>query len=242
MRAALHAEWTKLRTVAAPRWLLLATIAATVALGAATMAVLPCTAVSCGADPTRLRLSGVALGQAPVVVLGGLVISAEYGSGLVRTTLAAMPRRTTVLAAKAGVLAGVVAATAAVAVLGSLLLAHPSPIDGATLRAAVGSVLYLALIALLSLGVATAVRDAATGAGVVLGLLYLVPLLATVIGDPHGQRLLEQLAPMTAGLAIQTTTDLADLPIGPWAGLGVTALWAAAALGVGGLVLHVRDA
>ncbi|MFB9839919.1 ABC transporter permease, partial [Actinoallomurus acaciae] len=61
-------------------------------------------------------------------------------------------------------------------------------------------------------------------------------------GDPHWQRLLQQFAPTSAGLAIQATTDLHSLPIGPWAGLGVTAGWAAAALSTGGLLLRGRDA
>ena len=105
---------------------------------------------------------------------------------------------------------------------------------GPTLRAAVGSVLYLVLIALLSLGVATAIRDTAVSIGVVLGLLYLPPILAQAVTDPL-RRHLQQIAPMTAGLAIQATTNLHSLPITPWAGLGVLAAWATAALLAGGL-------
>ncbi|MBK3624561.1 hypothetical protein JHN59_06825 [Streptomyces sp. MBT49] len=96
--------------------------------------------------------------------------------------------------------------------------------------------------ALLGLGVATAVRDAARAVGIVLGLLYLFPVVARVVGDPDGQRHLQQISPLTAGPAIQATARLHGLPIGPWAGRGVVAAWAAAALLVGGLVLHRRDA
>jgi ABC-2 type transport system permease protein len=110
------------------------------------------------------------------------------------------------------------------------------------LRAAAGSVLYLALIALLSLGAATAVRDSAAAIGAVLGLLYLFPLVAAVVTDPHWQRHLEQIGPMSAGLAIQATTGLRSLPLSPWAGLGALAAWAAAALLAGGLLLRLRDA
>ncbi len=53
---------------------------------------------------------------------------------------------------------------------------------------------------------------------------------------------LEQIAPMTAGLTIQTTTDLRSLPIAPWAGLGVIAAWAIASLMLGALLLRRRDA
>jgi ABC-2 type transport system permease protein len=259
MRPALHAEWTKIRTVASPLWLLLGTITATVALSAAVTSAMTCGAAGCGgADTTKLSLTGVELGQALVAILAVLVISSEYSSGMIHTTLAAIPHRATVLAAKAVTLTGVVAAAGTVAVLGSLLAGqliltghgftsargYPalSLADGPTLRATAGSILYLALIALLSLGIATAVRDSATSIGIVLGLLYLFPIISQVMGNAHLQRLLQEIGPMSAGLAIQATTDLRSLPIGPWAGLGVTAAWAATALLTGGLLLHVRDA
>jgi ABC-2 type transport system permease protein len=114
--------------------------------------------------------------------------------------------------------------------------------NGTVLRAAAGSVLYLALIALLSLGVATAVRDSAVSIGVVLGLLYLFPIVASVVGDADWKRHLDQISPMTAGLYIQATTDLRSLPLAPWQGLGVLAAWAAGALLADGLLLGLRDA
>jgi ABC-2 type transport system permease protein len=114
--------------------------------------------------------------------------------------------------------------------------------DGPVLRAAAGSVLYLALIALLSLGAATAVRDSAAAIAIVLGLLYLFPITAAVVTDPHWQRHLEQIGPMSAGLAIQATTSLRSLPLAPWTGLSVLAAWAATALLAGGLLLRLRDA
>jgi ABC-2 type transport system permease protein len=110
------------------------------------------------------------------------------------------------------------------------------------LRATLGSALYLALVALLGLGVATIVRDAAASVGMVLGLLYLFPILISVVSDLYLQRHLEQVAPMNAGLAIQDTTNLAGLPLSPWAGLGVLAAWAAGAIIGGGLLLSLRDA
>ncbi|TCO42444.1 ABC-2 type transport system permease protein [Kribbella antiqua] len=251
MRLALHAEWTKIRTVASPLWLLLGTVAATVALSAGATSVVSCTSSGCGGDTTKLTLIGVDLGQALVAILAVLVISSEYNSGMIRTSLTAVPRRTTLFAAKAITVTGVVAVAGTVAVLGSVLagrLILPdlgdqalSLDDGPTLRAASGTVLYLILIGLLSLGIATAVRDSATSIGGVLGLLYIVPIISQTISDPDWQHLLEKIAPMSAGLAIQTTTNLGSLPISPWAGLGVTAGWAAAALLAGGLLLRMRD-
>ena len=258
MRPALHAEWTKLRTVPGTGWLLLAAVALTVALSATAAATMTCPAAGCGLDATRISLTGTQLGQATIAFLAVLVISGEYSTGMIRITLAAMPRRATVLAAKAAILTGVVLAAGTVAVLGSLLAgrfilpghgftpAHGYPplslADGPTLRAAAGSILYLALIALLSLGAATVVRDSATAIGVVLGLLFLFPIIAAMATDPHWQRHLKQIGPATAGLSIQTTVDLPSLPISPWAGLGVVAAWAAAALLAAGVLLRARDA
>jgi ABC-2 type transport system permease protein len=211
-----------------------------------------CTAGGCGGDTTKLSLMGVDIGQALVAILAVSVIGGEYGSGMIRTTLTAVPRRAIAFAAKAITLTGIVAAAGTAAVLGSVLagrLILPGPgdqalsvTDGPTLRATVGTVLYLILIGLLSFGIATAVRDSATSIGVVLGLLFIVPIVSAAIGDPHWQRLLQQIAPMSAGLAVQATTDLGSPPISPWAGLAVTAGWAAAALSIGGLSLRVRDA
>ncbi len=258
MRRALHAEWTKLRTDPSTGWLLLACIALTVALGIVADAAVVCPSAGCALDPARVSLSGIVLSQAVVVILAVLAMSGEYGSGMVRVTLAAMPRRMTVMAAKAASLTGAVFAAGSIAILASVLagqiilpgqgftVAHGfaalSLADGPVLRAAAGSVVYLACIGLLSLGVATAVRDAATAIGIVLGLLYMFPIIAGVITDPDWRERLQQIGPMTAGLAIQATTGLSSLPISPWAGLGVLAAWAVTALIVGGLLLNQRDA
>jgi ABC-2 type transport system permease protein len=251
-RAALHAEWTKLWTTPGTLGLLLAVVVATVAASAATAGVITCPSGTCGLDPVKLSLTGVGVGQAVVAVLAVLVIGGEYTTGMLRVTLAAMPRRLTVLAAKAAVLTGVVTAAATVAVGGSLLAGRAllpadaaavlSPDHGATLRAAVGSVLYLVLIGLLGLGTATAARSPAAAVGIVLGLLYVLPIVAQVIQDPDWKRHLQQLGPMSAGLTVQATVKLDSLPLQPWEGLAVVAGWAIASLVVGGLILRRRDA
>jgi len=255
---ALRAEWTKLRTVAGPGWLLLAAIALTAAVGAAAANATSCHAGGCQVDPAKVSLTGIYLGQAIVAVVAVTAVSGEYSTGMIRLTLTAMPRRWLVLAAKAAVVGTAALVTGAVAVLASVLagrllldrhgidLAHGyqtlSLGDGSVLRAAAGSVLYLGLIALLSLGIATAVRDSAVAIGVVLGLLYLFPIVAGVVGDADWKRHLDQISPMTAGMYIQATTDLRSLPLAPWQGLGVLAAWAAGALLAGGLLLCMRDA
>jgi ABC-2 type transport system permease protein len=255
--AALRAEWTKLRTLAGTWWLLLAVIALTAAVGVGADTAATCSTAGCGQDPAKIALSGVDLSQAVAAILGVLAISGEYSTGMIRTTLTAMPRRPRVLGAKAVVVAGLTLAAGAVGVLASLLAGrlilpgrgftglHGYPplslAGGPDLRAAVGSVLYLALIALLALGVAAAVRDSAVSIGLVLALLYLFPVIASAL-TPSWSRHLQQIGPMSAGLIIQATGGLRGLPLAPWQGLGVLALWAAGALIVGGLVLQLRDA
>jgi ABC-2 type transport system permease protein len=255
---ALRAEWTKARTLASTGWLLLAVVVLTVAVGAAVSAAASCPAGGCAEDPAKISLTGIYPGQAVVAIVAVLMISSEYSAGMIRVTLAAMPRRITVLAAKAAVLTGLVLAAGAVAVLASVLAGQTilpgrgiNPAHGypslslgspSVLRAAAGSVLYLVLIALLGLGIAAAVRDSAAAIGFVLGLLFVFPIVGGTVGNAHLARFIQQIGPMTAGLAIQATTGLRGPPISPWAGLGVLAAWAAAALLAGGILLRRRDA
>jgi ABC-2 type transport system permease protein len=251
----IRAEWIKLRTLTSTAWLLVGAVALTVGVSAVIAAATHQSPH--GGDPTKLALSGIYVGQSAVAVLAVLAISEEYGTGMIRVTLTAMPNRLALLSAKAANIAGLTLVISVVAVTGCLVAgrlmlpseglnaAHGYALvslsHGPTLRAATGSVVYLVLIALVGLGVATAIRDTAVSIGAVLGLLYLPPLLAQAVSDPL-RRHLQQLAPMTAGLAIQATTDLRSLPIAPWAGLGVLATWAMASLLVGGLLLWLRDA
>ena len=130
-----------------------------------------CSSAACSQDPAKISLAGVYLGQVFVAICAVTIISAEYGTGMIRTTLTAMPNRVEVLAAKAIVAAGWALAAGVVGVVGSAVLGqlllpgkgftpangYPSLAlsDCGMLRAASGSVLYLVLIALLSLGIAT---------------------------------------------------------------------------------------
>lgn len=93
MRRELHAEWTKLRTSPATGWLLLGVAAVTVALSAAVAALVTCSSSDCGYDATRVGLAGVQVSQALVAVQAVLAISGEHTTGMIRTSLAAMPRR-----------------------------------------------------------------------------------------------------------------------------------------------------
>jgi ABC-2 type transport system permease protein len=254
MRLAIRAEWAKTRSQPALAWLLGALVLVTAGVSAITITTARCAVAGCAQDPARISLAGVYAGQAVAALAGVLAIGGEYGTGMIGVSLAAVPRRGQLLAAKAAVLAGPVVAASAVAVAASMAAATvilPGQgftaahgfdlVSGSMWRAALCAVAYLTLVALLGLGITTAVRDSAVGIGVVLGLLYLFPVIALVAGQAV-QRRLEQIGPMAAGLDSQATTGLAGLPLTPWQGLGVVALWAACAVALGGLLLRLRDA
>lgn len=262
MTRALHAEWTKLRTVPSTGWLLLGTVLATTTVAAAVAAGVhlpPCRpGLPCTADTTSLALYGVRVGQVTVVVLAALAVTGEYATGLVRVTLAATPRRYRALGAKAVVAVAAAMAASVVAVACSIAVAarifatrgytesggYPQLrlTDPATLRASVGTVIYFGLIALLSAGVATVVRDSAAALTAVFTLLFAFPILAATVNSATWQRRLHQWSPMDAGLSIQATTDLTHLPLKPWTGLAVLATWAAGAAILGAVLFRHRDA
>jgi ABC-2 type transport system permease protein len=254
--AALKAEWTKFRTVAGPSWLLAGAVMLIVAVGAAAASAVRCQSAKCGIDPAMVSFTGIGPGQAVVAVAGVLAIGNEYSTGMIKLSLTAMPRRLTWLFAKAAVLTAPVLAASVLAVAGAVLAgrlilpghgftpAHGyASLSSATdLRAAAGAVLYLTLIALLSFGLAAAVRDSAAAIGLVLGVLYLFPIAAAVISNPPLARHLDQIGPLPAGQDALATTGLNNLPLTPGQGLGVVALWTAGALLLGSLVLKTRDA
>jgi ABC-2 type transport system permease protein len=254
--AALKAEWTKFRTVAGPSWLLAGVVTLTVAVGVAAASAAHCRSAACGIDPATVSFAGIYPGQAVVAVAGVLAIGNEYSTGMIKLSLTAMPRRLTWFCAKAAVLTAAVLAASALAVAGAALAGrlilpghgftpahgYASLTSAADFRAAAGTVLYLTLIALLSLGLAAAVRDSAAAIGLVLGVLYLFPIAAAVISNPPLTRHLDQIGPLPAGLDVQATTALNSLPLTPWQGLGVVALWTAGALLLGALLLKYRDA
>ncbi|HEX8005320.1 MAG TPA: ABC transporter permease [Trebonia sp.] len=255
MRRAVRAEWLKVWSDPGTAWLLGALVALSVAVSAVVISAAHCPAAGCGQDPARLSFAGVYLGQAVAALGGVLAIGNEYGTGMIRVTLTAMPRRISVLAAKALVLAGLVLAASALAVgvsmlAGSLILpghgftsARGFDLVGVgAWQASFRTALYLTLVAVISLGVTAVVRESAAAIGTALGLLYLFPIAASLVGDQAIQRRLAQIGPLPAGLDAQASTGLRGLPLTPWQGLGVAALWAAGALVLGGLVLCRRDA
>ncbi len=248
--AALRAEWVKLRTVRSTTWALLALVGVSVLFSVLACWESETTGGSPGSagdtDIVLQSLSGIWFGQVAAAVLGVLAITSEYGTRMIRATLAAVPRRRTVLAAKTAV----VGATVAVVGLGTSVTCflvgqellrgngftyeHGYPAaslaDGATLRAVAGSAVYLGLLAVFSLGVGAVLRHTAGAITSVLALL-LAPVIAISFLPDGIARLVEKTALMAAGLSIQQTIETPDaLPLGPWAGLAVVAAYAAVAL------------
>jgi ABC-2 type transport system permease protein len=248
-------EWTKVRSDPGTRWNVAGLLAATIAVSAlACWAADPlhCAPRPCTLDTTRISLTGVYLGQIPAVVLAVLIVTAEYDSMMIRTTLTAVPRRIAVLAAKAAVLLATVAVSAAAALTATWATARLvlpargftplhgyaselSLADGPTRRAYAGTVLYFGLIAILGMGMALIVRSTGAAITTTLGLLYGGPVMSLFVTDPVWQERIRQYAPMSAGLSVQTSHR-------PWVGIGVLAAYAAAAAVIGAILFRRRDA
>ena len=263
-----QAEWTKLRSVLSTPWLLLATVGLTITFG-----LLVCTAVDtnggtpgcvpgrpgCGDEDVVLNsLSGAYLGQIAVIAFGVLAATSEYATGTIRSSFAAIPRRSTVVLAKVVVLAAPIFLAGLIGGAASFLLgqrilhtngfvpANGYPLvsmtDASAARAVIGTALYLGVIAALGFAMGTIGRRAGSAIAIVLAMVYAPPILSLMLSDPL-RGWLQRLSPMMAGLAVQRTVLRADsVPIGTWAGLGVAAAWSAVALVTAILVVRRRDA
>jgi hypothetical protein len=248
-------EWAKLRTVRST-WLVLgAVLASAVAVGCLVCAAEVArwgrlsAADRAHFDPTFRSLTGLFFGQLAVGVLGVVAITSEYSTGLIRSTLAAVPWRRGVLAAK-GAAVGVpvlvvgTAASLAAFLAGQAVLAGSGAgvsLGGAgELRAVIGGGLYLALLALFALGLGAIVRNAAGGISAFVGLVLVLPVLVAPIPAPWGRDIAKYL-PSDAGQAVLSIHRDAS-SLSPWAGLAVLGAWTAAALATAGWLITARDA
>jgi ABC-2 type transport system permease protein len=244
-------EWIKLRSLRSTTWILLATLAGMIGIGILVMANTraPATAADRASfDPTNNVLAGVALGQLLIGVLGVLVMTGEYSSGTIRSTLAAIPNRPLVLAAKAAVL-GVVTLAIGEAVTFVAFLAGraalgagvPQPAFGqpGVLRAVAMSGAYLCLIGLMGLGLGAIIRHTAGGIGALVGLLFVVPLL--LAGATRGPQLARYFPTFIAGNSLGVSKPVAEM-LSPWAGFALLCVYTAVVLGAGAWLLARRDA
>ena len=280
LRRAMAAEWTKLWSVRSTMWTLAATVVAVVGLCAlGTGTVSPSEVIE---DPTRRSLIGIFLGQLIFGVLGVLVMSAEYGTGTIRATLSAVPRRPLVLTAKvlvfgavAVVVSEILAFSAfavgqailsakhavgskaaavqhaqqfgvklphniqAVLTTGSASLGQPG-----VLRAVIGAGLYLTVLGLLALGLATIIRHTAGAISAFVGVVLVLPLIVQALPASISNAVARYL-PANIGLVMFSTAGAPDrigYAFSPWTGFAILLLYTVVILGIGCWVLVHRDA
>jgi ABC-2 type transport system permease protein len=251
------AELTKLRTVRATPWTLVAFVVGSAGLayllGLSMRHSLPDAAPDRRADfdPLFVTFLPLTIGQMALVVLGALAVTSEYSSGTIRASLAAVPRRSRFYAAKVAAVSGVAATASVVTVAVTFAVAQvglgpygTSIGSGDALRASVGACVHLTLMCAFATGVAAMLRHT----GLVLGVLLPVLFLGSQgLGNIPAIRKVTQFLPDQVGWVIMHLAGSQDDPrwardYGPWTGLGLLVLWTAASLLGGYWVLRRRDA
>ena len=250
----LRSEWVKLRTQPSAAWALLSAAVLIVGFG-----VLYCLlrvarpphgpAAISSFDPTAISLAGINLAQFAVGVLGVLLISNEYATGLIRTSFAAVPKRLPILWGKAAVCA-LTTLTLCGPALFAAFLAGQSILSrqhigtaigqaGVT-RAVLGGALYLAGVGLLGLGLGTLLRNTAGAIAALFGLLFALQIIIGFLPGAWSADVSKYL-PATAGLAV---TEVRPDPssLSPWAGFGLFCGYVAAALLLGAWRMRRGDA
>jgi len=265
MMRTLHSEWTKLRTQRGTIVALITTGVLMVGFSAFFASEQKTDTRFAGDDDVvQMGLMGIAFAEIAVVVLGASLVTSEFGSGMIRTTLTATQGRLRVLLSKAIVLSVVVfpvaLSTSAVGFVSAQSLlrnngytspAYPevSITDPSAARAVTGTALLLTAYALIALGIGTILRHSGATIATGAGLLFLPFLFVGGLPEHVATRVM-QFTPL-AGMAVQATTGRmlsafdgghGEMPIGPWQGLGVAFAWAVGLLALGFLALRYRDA
>ena len=249
----IRSEWTKLRTLPSTAWSLLVAVVLIVGVGALYCGIRVTRppqdpAAIAGFDATAVSLAGVSLAQLAIGVLGALLITGEYASGMIRTSFAAVPARLPVLWGKAigfalAVLALCLPAILAAFLVGQSILSaeHLDTTLGqpGVARAVAGAALYLAAVGLLGLGLGALLRGSAAAVGALFGLLFAPQILVGFLPSTWSDQIYGYL-PAPAGIAI---TNLRPDPVSlaPWTGFGVFCLYTAILLAVAAWRLRRRD-
>jgi ABC-type transport system involved in multi-copper enzyme maturation permease subunit len=250
----IRAELVKVGTLRSTYWALLVAAASNVgfaALAAAVLAPRLKPSELAHVDVVQLALAGLHLSQVAYGVLGALVITGEYGSGMIRTTFAAVPRRRTVLVGKALVFTGTALITATLstvaayatflATLPANTLTGTSFSDPGVTRAVLGGGLYLTAYGLLGVGLGALLRSSAGTIATLLGLLFVPPLLLNLLPGSWKDTVGPYI-PMQSGSQIFVAANRDAGSLTPWTGFGVFCLYAALALLAGIAVINRRDA
>ena len=198
-------------------------------------------------DPTGGSLSGIGAAVFAVLSLGVLAVSGEYSTGTIRSSLAAVPRRTTLVWGKAAAVflvtlpVGVASAVVAF-LLAQLILASGghsiSMVEPGVARAVIGAGLYLSVAAALASGFAWMLRSTAGSLAVVIGVLFFLPTIGLLLPARVAAHVVPFL-PNNAGMAIMQTEPSGQLP--PWIGIAVFAAYALITLAAASYLTNRRD-
>ncbi|MGH8981521.1 MAG: ABC transporter permease [Acidimicrobiales bacterium] len=251
----MRSEWTKLRTVRSTMWTLGITVVVGIGISALATALtrshwatmpLPTRA---GFDPTQVSLTALLFCQLATGILGVLVMSAEYGTGTVRATFSAAPRRPAVLLAKIAVFGAVALVVSEVTAfvsffVGQAMLTAPAPhatlgTPGA-LRAVVGTGLYLCVISLFALGLATILRHTAGAISAFVGVLLVLPIIIQALPNSIGRGAM-RFMPLQIGGVMMNPHVAGPNDFSAWTGFFVLCVYAVAALVIGAVLLERRD-
>ena len=251
---ALRSEFTKIRSVRSTYWTLLVLIVVTVGFGALASWGRASHGGQAGPgfDPTQQSLAGLYLGQLIIGVLGVLVISSEYSTGMIRTSLTTMPHRNTLIAAKAVVFAIVAFISGLIASFASFLLGqalmsshhlNTTLSQPGVLRAVIGGALFLTACGLLAFGIGLLLRHTAGGITTVVALLFVVTILIQFMPQSW-QDHVDKWTPAMAGAQIWAVVPSLGGPpmFSAWAGFAVLCGYAAVALIAGLVLFRKRDA
>lgn len=268
----LRSEWIKLVTLRSTVWCYVILVVLTVGFGALVAALIsspgdeqfavPATPEAIQATWLMVSTAGIGFAQLVIAVLGSMVITGEYGTGMIRSTFAAVPRRLPALVGKVLVFGVVSFVVALVALLVTALAVVPilgandlvvDLADPEIWRGLVGAAGFVALIGLLALGIGTIIRNTAGAIAATLGLLLVLPtVLQIVSGLTRAEWVLNATAflPSSAGSQIsayptepvETPPDvLVALTLEPWQALVVLLAWVVVPLVVGAVLLKRRD-
>lgn len=248
-------EWTKLRSLRSTVFSLLAAVVFIIGLSV----LVPSVTVAhwpprdpremAGFDPTSRSLSGIFLAQLAIGVLGVLLVTGEYATGMIRATFAAVPSRLPVLWAKAVVFATTTLVITVPAVIGAFLIGQSilsakhlqaALGDPGVLRAVLGAALYLTVVGLLGLSLGALLRNTAAGISTLFGVLFVIPIIVRFLPSSWSDPISKYL-PSTAGEAI-THVHPNPTALGPWAGFGLFCAYAGAILVLAAIGLRRRDA
>lgn len=256
-----HAEWIKFWTVRSTVWTLIATLGLMVGISALAAWGSSIEAVDAGDGPmnTAMLLSaGYQMAQLSVAVLGVLTIAGEYSTGMIRSTLVAVPKRLPVLAAKALVLTAVVAGVSIISMALSYVATMPwqeqldaqfDLTNAETLRMTVGLPLYLMAIAGFAFAVGALLRHSAAALTAVIALLLVIENVLMII-PLRAVELISPFLPSTAGRMVlfdnemlETAAQMTDgAQLSPWQGYAVLVAWVIALGTAAAILLRRRDA